>query len=253
MRTLLLCLLISCFAVTAQAKTLRIATGEFTPTLSSTAKHKGFVNHVVKEIFSRKGYEVEFDFLPWKRAIKQTERGDYHAISWLRYSDERAEQYFISDEVFASGIHFFYEKSRFYDFDWKELSDLDQYRIGVSRSYHYSDEFDAYRKANAGRVEVMNSDEQNLKRLLRRRIDIFPVDLLVGLGLLRTQFDPSAIHQLAYHPKPLVYRPGFIMFPKSRPDAEELNRIFNEGLKELHEDGTYDRMYEDLLSGDYSN
>lgn len=252
MKKWLLCLFLSCLSVSVHSQTIRIATGEFPPTISSAAKHNGFVSHVITEVFSRKGYEVEFDFLPWKRAYKQAARGDYDAASWFIYNDERAQKFIYSDEVFSSGVHFFYEKSRNYDFDWKQLSDLDKYRIGVSRSYHYSDEFQAYRESNADRFEVMNTDEQNLKRLLRGRIDLFPVDLLSGLEVLRTKFGPNVIHQLAFHPKPLKYRPGFILFPKSRPDSEELNRIFNEGLQALKEDGTYDNMYDNLLSGYYS-
>lgn len=254
MRNLLLCLtLMLLSSVAYSSNTIRISTGEYTPYCSSSVKHKGFASHVISEAFARVGYTVEYDFLPWKRAKKQAKNGEYDATSWWAYSEERAKDFLYSDELLRSSIHFFYMKGHNYDFDWKSFDDLKKYRIGVSRSYHYSDEFTAYRKANSGQFEVVNDDEQNFRRLLRGRTDIFPIDTVVGLELLRTKFGPNVIHQVSFHPRPIASRQGFLMFPKANARSDELRKAFNKGLKMMREDGTYDRMFDDLLSGYYSN
>lgn len=249
--TLLFCWCTPLFA--DSSKTVTIATGEYAPYCSSSIKHKGFVSHVISEAFGREGYRVEFDFLPWKRAKKQSRVGGYDATSWWAYNPERAENFYYSDEVVKSSLHFFYLKSKNFDFDWKTLSDTAGRSIGVSRSYHYSDEFAAYRKDHPEQIEEVNDDEQNFRRLLRGRTDLFPVDVVVGLEMLRTKFGPNVIHQVAFHPRPLTSRAGFLLFPKVKGErSEELREVFNRGLKKIREDGTYDRMYDDLLSGVYS-
>lgn len=252
MKKLLLSLFLFCFSLSAYSQTIRIATGEYPPYCSSSAKHKGFISHVVTEAFARQGYDVEYDFLPWKRAIRQTQNGDYDATSWWVYNSERAAKFIYSDALVTTSAHFFYVKSHNFDFDWKTLKDLDPYKVGVTRGYFYSKELTEYREANPNRFEMVNTDEQNIKRMLVKRIDLFPVDLVVGLELLRTRFGPNVIHQVAYHPRPLRSKEGFMLFPKAKEGSEKVRRIFNAGLKSMKEDGTYDQMMDNLLSGYYS-
>ncbi|MBB1485523.1 substrate-binding periplasmic protein [Oceanospirillum sediminis] len=252
-RIFIISLILSLFSSVAIAQTIRIATGEYPPFCSSSAKHYGFVSHVISEAFAREGHQVEFDFLPWKRALYQTSNGEYDATSWWVYSDERAAKFYYSDTVVTNSVHFFYVKAHNFDFDWKTLSDLDDYRLGVTRGYFYNEEFTQYREENTDRFDVVNSDEQSLKRMLLKRIDLFPVNVVVGLELLRTKFGPNVIHQITYHPRPLSSKDGFILFPKSQANSAQLSAIFNSGLKKLKADGSYERMQENLLSGYYSN
>jgi len=88
--------------------------------------------------------------------------------------------------------------------------------------------------------------------LLHGRIDILPINVVTGLELLRTKFAPDIIHQVAFHPKPVSSRPGFLIFPKKIKRSEEIMRIFNAGLRSLRKDKSYDKMFDDLLSGYYS-
>lgn len=235
------------------ARTVHIATGEYPPFCSSSARHYGFISHIITEALAREGYTAEFDFLPWKRALFQSSNGEYDATSWWVHSDERAARFLYSDSVVSNSVHFFYVKGRHFDFDWKTLSDLDEYRLGVTRGYFYNQAFTDYREAHPKRFDVVNSDEISFKRLLLNRIDLFPVNVVVGLELLRTRFGPNVIHQVTYHPRPLSSKEGFILFPKDNPDSVKLRQAFNNGLAALKADGTYDRMMDDLLSGYYSN
>ena len=249
---LLLFLIAICLSSVSHSETVRISTGEFIPYCSSSSKHQGFASHVVSQAFARQGYEVEFDFLPWKRAFVQTKNGDYDATSWWSYSEERAKELLYSDEILESRLHFFYVRGFQPDFDWKSVDDLTGYRVGLSRGYYTSDALEAARKAGKVEFEVVNDDEQNFRRLLRGRIDLFPINVVTGLELLRTKFAPNVIHQVAYHSRPLSSRPGFLLFPKNSKRSLVLMEKFNAGLKSLREDGTYDKMFDDLLSGYYS-
>lgn len=247
------CLMLLCLSVSVQAKTVLISTGEFTPYCSSAIREKGFVSHVISTAFSRQGYDVEFDFYPWKRAIKQSLSGSYDATSWWAYNEDRAKEFLYSDALLEVSVHFFFLKTRNGDFDWKTVDDLDGFRIGVTRGYYLSEEMEAYMKTDRAIFETVNDDKMNFKRLLKGRIDLFPMNSVAGVELLRSQFAPSIIHQVEYHSRAISIRPGYLLFPKNNKDSEELHKAFNKGLKEIKEDGTYEKMYDDLLTGYYSN
>jgi len=235
-----------------KSKIIHIATGEYAPFCSSTSKHKGFANHVVSKAFARQGYKVVYDFLPWKRAILQTKNDDYNAASWYVHNDQRAEDFLFSDKLLENTTYFFYLKAQTPNFNWIEFDDLAGYRIGLTRGYHYADKLQAYRKTGKAHFEVVNEDQQNFKRLLLKRIDLFPINNVVGLELLRSRFAPHVMQQITFHPTPIASNSGFLIFPKLAGRSEELRTNFNAGLKSLREDGSYDKMFEDLLSGFYS-
>lgn len=106
MKNLIVCIFLL-LSIEVQSETFSIATGEFAPYCSSTAKYKGFANHVVSKAFARQGHQVEFDFLPWKRAYLQSKNGDYDASSWWSYNEERAGDFLYSDELLKANNHFF--------------------------------------------------------------------------------------------------------------------------------------------------
>lgn len=244
----LLMLLLSVFA---EAHTVRISTGEYMPFCGKDAKHQGFASHVISEAFARQGYAVEFDFLPWKRAMQQAQIGKYHASSWWVHKKERAEHFLYSDEVLNIDTHFFYLKYRHPHFDWNTLSDLNGKRIGITRGYHYSQDLTDY-QLQGGLFEEVNGDEQNIRLLIKGRIDLFPITREAGAELLRTQFTPEQVKNITFHPKPLISDKGFLMFPKSLPDSEKLRHVFNLGMRAIRADGTYQRMLENLRAGYYS-
>ena len=180
----------------------------------------------------------------------QTERGDYHMTNWWIYNEERAEKFYFSEAILERTVNFFYLKDA--SFKWQHIDDLGRYRIGVTRGYAYSEAFSDYLNSNPENVHESNNDELSFKMLLKNRIDAFPIDVVTGLEILRTRFAPDIIHRVAYHPQALDRGEGFVLFPKSREDAAELRDIFNKGLKVIRDNGTYDQILDDLLTGVYS-
>ncbi len=252
MKILLSFLILISLSGGVNSETFRISTGEFVPYCSSAAFHKGFASHVVEEAFARQGHKVEFDFLPWKRAMLEAKLGRYDATSWWVHSDERDTDFFLSDEILERTIAFLYHKYKNSEFDWKEMSDLSGMSIGVTRGYHYTDKLVAFRKTNKALFEEVNTDEQNIKRLLLGRIDIFPMNTVTGMELLHTKFAPHVAHQLNFHPRALNTTSGLVMFPKVNKRSEQIRDILNTGLKSIREDGTYEKLLDGLLKGVYS-
>ena len=232
-------------------KTIFIATLEYHPWTGKRLKFDGFVNHVVAEAFQRAGYAVRYTYLPWKRALGETRKGKYSALSYVYYSKDRDKEFYLSDPISSEKIVLFHLKSRPIS-DWKTLDDLKEYKIGATRGYTYSREFWQAAESRRLNVDVTDNDIQNFKKLFAGRIDIFPSGLVNGYRILQKEFEPGKSDLLTYHLKPLSNTTGRLAFTKSRDGSETLLQAFNNGLAKLKKEGLYDQYRDDLLEGKYS-
>ena len=226
-----------------------IATGEYTPYTSQKLKSNGFVNHVISEAFKKEGYTVKFTYLPWKRGSVDTERGRYHATSYWFQSEDRRKTFYYSDPVITEKYFFFHLKSNPIR-DWSTLSDLKEYRIGATIGSTYTKEFWDATKSGMLKVQAVPHNETNIKKLLIKRIDLFPTGLVAGFALIR-QHDPDKVNLVTYLPTPFRTETGHLWFPKKRKDSYELMLIFNRGLAKLKKEGIYKKMEDNLQAGKY--
>ncbi len=232
---------------------LAISTGEWAPFSGEKLYENGFVLHVIREAFAREGLQVRFDFFPWERAYQSMlDQGSPYAASAYWYqSAERESVCFYSEPIIEEEMVLFYRKAAPLE-NWSTLEDLKGYTIGTSIGITYPDEFKKLIESGVLTAEEAPDDELNFKKLLLGRIDLFPTTSVAGLELLRNKFTPAELDQLDYHKKPLLVSTGHLLFSKSHPDGEKNLAIFNSGLEKIIKDGTYEKMYADLLAGKYS-
>lgn len=234
-----------------QAQTLTIATGEYPPWSSKKLVNGGFVNDIVTRAFKQEGIQVKYDYLPWKRALVGTKRGNYDATSFWFHSKARERNFYESDPVMQSKTVFFHLKSKHIP-NWKTFADLSSYSIGVTRSFTYTKAFWKAGKAHKLHLDVTGSESHNMKKLLHGRIDLFPTGALTGWALANS-LDPAAKSKLATLSKPLVVTKGFLLFPKKKSDSAKLMAEFNKGLKALKADGTIKKLKQKLRNGGYKH
>ncbi len=233
------------------AETITVTTGEWGPWAGKKRFQKGFVCHIIQEAFGRNGYKVKFSFYPWKRAYILLVKGKVDASAYWFPSEERKKMCLYSDVVTQEKVVFFHLKGKPMK-DWEKLEDLKGYKIGVSLGHTYTDHFWVLGRQKLLNFELVNNDLINLKKLIYKRIDIFPAALVMGLDIIRTRMNTSFEDQITYHPKPFRVTTGHLIFKKDRKHSKKYLKIFNEGLKELKNDGTYDTYMNDLISGKYS-
>jgi len=255
MKNYLTCLTIAfvCLSVSSfvnALETVTIATGEYPPFASKELKHYGFTSQVVKEAFAKSGYDVQFKFVPWKRALESTKILKYDATSFWFVTEEKQKIFHYSDAIFEEKTAFFHLKTTILP-DWKNLADLSKFRFGATRGYSYTKEFWQAGKNGTLQIEEASSDKTNFKKLLKERIDIFPSGIVVGYGILNQSFDNAMVNKLTYHPKILRSSTTHVLFPKKSPKAEKLLKAFNEGLIKLRAEGLYDKYEDDLMGGRY--
>lgn len=241
-------LLVAAMALAQQS--IELATGEFEPWTGMALPHGGFTNHVVSEAFAKAGYEVKFHYWPWKRSLESARQGlVVQGTSYWACTEQRQQDFICSNAVSYEEYVFFHQITQ--PVEWNKLEDLQGLRIGATRSYAYTPEFWKLAKTGTLNVKVLNNDQQNFTRLLKGQIDLFPISRVAGYRILTTRFDPAIAAKVTFNPKALLKLDGTLLFPKSRPESQTLVEAFNQGLAELKKQGTYDKLYDELLEGKY--
>lgn len=229
---------------------VRISTGEWVPMTGQYVRHGGFVNHVVAEAFQRVGYEVVFEYTPWPRAYELAINGDVDASSYWYHTEKRAQDCWYSDPVISEKIVFFHLKGKPVP-KWERLADLKGLRIAAITGVGYTDEFWELGERGVFTIFESNDSSANFEKLIRTRVDLFPAAKVMGEALLRTGFTEAERNVITHGKKPLAVRTGHVVFSRRLAGSEQLMKAFDVGLKQIREDGTYEKLYRSLLRSGY--
>lgn len=213
-----------------------IATGEWEPYTSEKMSGKGFCTEIVTAVFSELGIEVEYVFVPWKRAEDMALKGEAFAAFPYVTTEERKKSFDFSDPFAKSTAKFFYIKNGKVpkDFKWTTYSDLKPFRVGGSLGYWYEKPF-----KDAGlNLDMAPNDESTFKKLAAGRVDITVTAELVGWQIIKNLF-PKEMDKFDTIDKPLSEDELCLMVSRTYPDSKGLTEKFNAGLKKIKEKGTY--------------
>jgi len=250
MAFLLILSFFTCYSVAAPPqKTIRITAGEWSPYISEKLPHKGFAAHIIREAFLLSNISVEFEFFSWKRSLDQVKAGRREATPLWRQTKEREEFFYFSDVVIETGIVFFHKKD--FPFSWKKIEDLKGLSVGVTNGYNYHDEFTQASINGLFHTQVSENDMINIRKLINNRIDIFPLDKMVGQSLLISDFSLQQRQLITYNKKPLTKNQNRMLFSKKAPNILEILRLFNQGLAQLKQTGRYQSILNDFKAGRY--
>ncbi|HCY86857.1 MAG TPA: hypothetical protein DHV36_17135, partial [Desulfobacteraceae bacterium] len=172
--------------------------------------------------------------------------GVHHATSFWADTEETRQKhaafFFKSEPVMHARVVFFQLKERPMQ-PWKTFKDLKRYRIAGM----IGETSTQILIQNGLTVHQVAKADQAFMMILFGRLDIFPLELLTGLDILKFQFGPNQAARFSYDEKSLFETPASLLFSKAHPEGKELAARFNEGLIEIKRDGTYDRFYQDLI------
>jgi len=226
-----------CFIQKSTAeKTISFAVSEFPPYISKELKNYGFTSEIVTEAFSRAGYTVKTSFMPWQRALLKVAEGKYDAAYPAYYSQEREQTYAFSKPFATGPIGFYIRKDT--HITYKTLHDLQPYTIGVVRGYVNTPEFDA---ATYLRKDMADDDEQNLRKLVKKRVDLIIIDKFTAQYILNTVI-PEAKTLLEFLEPPLEVKQFHLLVSKSVAGYQQTLQDFHHNLQQMLEDGTIARI-----------
>ncbi len=232
-------------------QTVRLTTGEWAPFISEKFKHDGYYTHIVTEAFKLAGVKTEYKFYPWKRTTLYAEKAD----KWdggFAYSitDARKKIFHYTNPVAESCVVIFHLKD--YNFDWQDESDFAGHKFGATGGYRVLKKLEEIRKAGTEfKIQTTNTDLQNFHKLVRKRINVFPCNREVGLGIIQKEFPPEVAKSITYHEKPFDCSSFHVVLSKNSEKSTHWVELFNKGLKHLHESGKYEQLNEAFIRGDY--
>ena len=215
----------------AAERTLTTAATEYPPFYGSELADKGFMTEIIRAALDRKGYTVEIHFLPWKRALAQTQNGRYDGLFTVWYREDRKEWFVFSDPLPANELVFFKRKET--DINSSDLNTLKPHSIGLVRGYAPPPGFE-----EAGlKTQPANNDEENLRKLHRGRVDLALVDKIVAQHIINTKL-PDAAGDLEWIDPPVHVDIQYLVISKQAADHQKTLQDFNIGLAEITQDGT---------------
>ena len=228
---------------------ITIAVGEWPPYISQDQKHNGVISHMISDIFADIGIDASIQFFPWARAYNDTVEGLHSATAIWMDKDERKIDFIYSKPVLVEQFVFFHNKAL--PFDWTSIDDLKNFAVGGVYASSYGPELDQALSAEKIKMERVNHPQQNFKKLLKNRIELFPFELHVGSSILKKHFTTEQQQQITHHPKPLLNNSSFVLFPKALASSKELSVKFNQQLKIIKDNGKYDTYFVKLKQGYY--
>ena len=73
------------------------------------------------------------------------------------------------------------------------------------------------------------------------------------LFAMRKGISPELKDTIDYNPKPLMTTSVHLYLSRGSAKHQKYKKIFEEGFKKLKSSGKYEKLYDDLISGKYSN
>lgn len=213
---------------------LDLVTLEWTPYAGSHLPNKGFSSEIIQKAFQARNINARIHFLPWKEAVKKTEKGNYHGVFSAYASEDRARRFLFTRPYAESMLLFFSLKGKQISYD--SLGDLRDYRIGITKGFANTPEFDAADDLNK---IAFDTEADALESLLREKVDLVLMDKFVCFHLMSTRFKNYKKEITSLTPA-LDKRLLYLMFSKKQPGAEAYVAHFNEGLAEIKKNGLYD-------------
>ncbi len=236
----ILALLLGATGANAAERTITISTGEWAPFVSESLEGYGIAPRIVTAAFSNMDIDVEYVFYPWARAMREAQEQKVDFSGFWFHTEERAKTLTYTESMVDSPNVFFYRKDR--KFDWSDFENFPDKTIGTTLGYSYSQAFDDAVNSGNVRAEIEETDLLNFRKLLRGRIDAFPIAELVGYDLIKQEFSASEVAMLDVHPVKISAAPLHLVTARDNPDAEATMALFSEGLKQLRESGELARI-----------
>ena len=219
MRYLLLCwLMLGCLSNGVARETIHIVRGNgdyFPKEYVEEGVLKGLHLDLIHAVAEQLEVNVEFESLPWKRAMAELRYGNYDAMTYMSRTQER-EQFalFLKGNIISSSQVYpivLAERKIEIQFDGSVQS-LQPYVIAVGDGYKYGEPFDS--AVRLKRYILPSPDQLTLTELLRHhRVDV----IISSRRNLRKVLSQHQIdEQFHIFPQPVATDNSYIAFTKAR-------------------------------------
>jgi len=233
-KSILIALLFFCSTL---ASALSIVAKEEAPYIGNELPNKGLSIDIVNTVLLRAGYETEVIFETWPRSYEGGEIGIYDVIGSIWKTAER-EQYFVFSDAYLFHEIKFIKRKKDTSIKFDTISDLGGLVVGILKNYEYQKDF-----SNSRNIIKLQQNHliQNLLFLTQEQVDVTVGDVR-KIQYEINKYMKSKMKDLEFLPQPLNKQSVHIAVSKSNPKHKEIISQFNEALKAIKSDGSYQKI-----------
>lgn len=229
----------------AQAKVVKMATVDWPPYFSKKLKGQGLIVRLIEESLKVKGHSLVVNYMPWKRAMSLAERGKKaHALLGCFYTKEREKIYNFSKEISSAAFHFLISKKKFVD-RVSSPAQLKNLQLGKVRGYAMSEKLTNFK--GLGQIKEVNKLTQLFGMVERGKVDVILENPLVARFEFNKKY-PGKDYPLKDAGPDFPASDGslsgglHICWSKRNKDVQAFLPDFDEGLKAIKANGTYNKV-----------
>lgn len=207
-----------------RAETVRLVADLWCPYNCEPHSDKpGYMVEIARAAFAKHNIEVEYNIVPWARAIEDVGAGKYEAVIGAYYSDAPDLIYPEVPQGQCRNAFFVNDNDTW---TYSGLSSLEGRSLGVIGDYAYSHELDPYIEKYASdpaRIQSLFGDtatRNNVRKLIMGRVDVIVEDVQVMDYYLGQEDMKDA--------KDKIKRAGIL------PDEEDQNGIIFIAFSPIH-------------------
>ena len=165
--------LMTCLLTAAvQADTITIRADSWYPMNGDPGSDKpGYMIELARAVFEPAGHQVDYQVMPWERAVKSVRSGDFDCVVGA-YKEDAPDFVFPEESWGHDETHLWVTP----DSSWRYtgVESLDGITVGLIGGYAYAGDFDAYFESHPGQAQFINANnalEKNIKKVVGGRID----------------------------------------------------------------------------------
>ncbi len=222
----------ACCMCAAHAAVVHIGIGEYPPFKDQGQPNGGPLTEIVVEAFKARHIDTVVEWVPNNRAIIGVMSGRFDGSFGWAHSPERDEALlFSSKPIYTYRMVFVQRSAEMHN--WATLEDLAHLRIGITRGNFYSQAFAQLQADKVLTTEEAVGDSNNLMKLLKNRIDLFPLEASVARHLIAKTLAVDEQPQLLVQDKSFWTVPIYFVISKKASHARELMNEFDAGYDVL--------------------
>jgi len=214
-------------------ETVRLSVGEWVPYTSADVNKGRVGQSIVTAAFKLENIDVVYEYNGWQKSFKDAlEAKSEGTFPWSK-SKERLKDFYYSKLPIAKSKTVFFSLKKT-NFNWAEYEDLKKYKFGDVTGFKAS----KFLMDKGINVINVDTEAQNMKKLLSGEIDVTTSGYLVGNNLIKTLFTAEEATMFTSHEKAVFKETGFyIIISKKHPRGQELMKIFDKGFLKLLRSG----------------
>lgn len=208
------------------------------PPFTNVEGEKSIALDIVKQALEGSDIKVNYKIVEFDDVITGIKKFEYDGSAALWHSEKREELLLFSNAYLQNQLVLVGRKGS--DISARSFSDIENIKIGLVENYAYGDEI-----ANSNNIEIVSgkSDQQNLERLLAKKVDYILVDDLLIQYMLKYQVnDVSKFLEIGK--RALIVKSLHFAIRKDIPNAEEIISQFNDEIAIMITDGSYHEILE---------